>query len=316
MKTVIPTILLFFVIAGIVPVAEGIQVEIFLNGTSVHKTAAADDQSCDPALDPTRACFAFVDITDPNNPDPVTVSDDNGNSLTIFPGGQGTADAVDGSGNKMSVTNFIFLYNGSGPEDIIPGTVVVKYRHKFINVNTNTESGRQYAHNATGNFCRINLETGDCLAATGDSVTLTSSATLEEGGVSTKTETSPVGQGLAYTVAAGGVSNNDFNPDKFVPIGDLVNIKCPFLKGKTPNCETFETIESVLNFALQANDAVFLVASPQAVSGPNTAVVQNLLNTNQQIDVQPIEIQVDLDAARFYKLLVDLLTAPTPKRPK
>jgi purine nucleosidase len=27
----------------------------------------------------------------------------------------------------------------------------------------------------------------------------------------------------------------------------------------------------------------------------------------------PIEVQVDLDTERFYKMLVDLLTAPTPK---
>ncbi len=29
-------------------------------------------------------------------------------------------------------------------------------------------------------------------------------------------------------------------------------------------------------------------------------------------DVQPVEIQVDLDTERFYKMFVDLLTAPTP----
>ena len=28
---------------------------------------------------------------------------------------------------------------------------------------------------------------------------------------------------------------------------------------------------------------------------------------------QPAEIQVDLDTAKFYKMFVDLLTAPTPK---
>ncbi|MGH9546723.1 MAG: nucleoside hydrolase [Terriglobales bacterium] len=32
-----------------------------------------------------------------------------------------------------------------------------------------------------------------------------------------------------------------------------------------------------------------------------------------QIDVQPVEVQVDLDTERFYKMFVDLLTAPTPK---
>ena len=32
-----------------------------------------------------------------------------------------------------------------------------------------------------------------------------------------------------------------------------------------------------------------------------------------KIEVQPVEIQVDLDLEKFYKLFVDLLTAPTPK---
>jgi inosine-uridine nucleoside N-ribohydrolase len=32
-----------------------------------------------------------------------------------------------------------------------------------------------------------------------------------------------------------------------------------------------------------------------------------------KIDVQPVEIQVDLDTDKFYKMFVDLLTAPTPK---
>lgn len=35
-----------------------------------------------------------------------------------------------------------------------------------------------------------------------------------------------------------------------------------------------------------------------------------------KIDVQPIEIQVDLDAARFYKMFVELLSAPTPRKSK
>jgi purine nucleosidase len=38
--------------------------------------------------------------------------------------------------------------------------------------------------------------------------------------------------------------------------------------------------------------------------------------TNQdkpKIDVRPVEIQVDLDTGKFYKMFVDLLTAPTPK---
>jgi len=30
-------------------------------------------------------------------------------------------------------------------------------------------------------------------------------------------------------------------------------------------------------------------------------------------DLQPVEIQVDLDTERFYKMFVDLLTAETPK---
>jgi inosine-uridine nucleoside N-ribohydrolase len=33
-----------------------------------------------------------------------------------------------------------------------------------------------------------------------------------------------------------------------------------------------------------------------------------------KIDVRPVEIQVDLDLERFYKMFVDLLTAPTPKK--
>ena len=33
-----------------------------------------------------------------------------------------------------------------------------------------------------------------------------------------------------------------------------------------------------------------------------------------KIDVQPVEIQVDLDTERFYKLFVDLLGGPTPKK--
>ena len=32
-----------------------------------------------------------------------------------------------------------------------------------------------------------------------------------------------------------------------------------------------------------------------------------------KIEVQPVEIQVDLDSAKLYKMFVDLLTAPTPK---
>jgi inosine-uridine nucleoside N-ribohydrolase len=33
-----------------------------------------------------------------------------------------------------------------------------------------------------------------------------------------------------------------------------------------------------------------------------------------RVDVRPVEIQVDLDLQKFYKMFVDLLTAPTPKR--
>jgi len=33
-----------------------------------------------------------------------------------------------------------------------------------------------------------------------------------------------------------------------------------------------------------------------------------------KIEVQPVEVQDDLDLEKFYKMLVDLLTAPTPKR--
>jgi len=32
-------------------------------------------------------------------------------------------------------------------------------------------------------------------------------------------------------------------------------------------------------------------------------------------NVQPVEVQVDLDTDKFYKLFVDLLTAPTPGKP-
>ena len=34
-----------------------------------------------------------------------------------------------------------------------------------------------------------------------------------------------------------------------------------------------------------------------------------------KINVQPVEIGVDLDTERFYKMFVDLLTAPTPPKP-
>jgi purine nucleosidase len=33
-------------------------------------------------------------------------------------------------------------------------------------------------------------------------------------------------------------------------------------------------------------------------------------------DVQPVEVQVDLDTDKFYKLFVDLLRAPTPQAAK
>ena len=33
-----------------------------------------------------------------------------------------------------------------------------------------------------------------------------------------------------------------------------------------------------------------------------------------QIELQPVEIQVDLDMEKFYKTFVDLLLAPTPKK--
>jgi len=43
----------------------------------------------------------------------------------------------------------------------------------------------------------------------------------------------------------------------------------------------------------------------------------NVLTWNERdkprIEAQPVEIQEDLDTARFYKLMADLLTAPTPK---
>ena len=31
-------------------------------------------------------------------------------------------------------------------------------------------------------------------------------------------------------------------------------------------------------------------------------------------DLKPVEIQVDLDTKNFYKMFVDLLTAPTPRK--
>jgi len=34
-----------------------------------------------------------------------------------------------------------------------------------------------------------------------------------------------------------------------------------------------------------------------------------------KLDVQPVEIQVDLDTAKFYEMFVDLLSAPTPPKP-
>ena len=37
-------------------------------------------------------------------------------------------------------------------------------------------------------------------------------------------------------------------------------------------------------------------------------------NDKPKVDVRPVEIQVDLDTERFYKMFVDLLRAPTPKR--
>jgi purine nucleosidase len=36
-------------------------------------------------------------------------------------------------------------------------------------------------------------------------------------------------------------------------------------------------------------------------------------NDKPALEVQPVEIQVDLDTEKFYKMFVDLLTAPTPK---
>jgi purine nucleosidase len=33
-----------------------------------------------------------------------------------------------------------------------------------------------------------------------------------------------------------------------------------------------------------------------------------------KIEVQPVEVQDDLDLEKFYKMFVDLLTAPTPKK--
>ena len=33
-----------------------------------------------------------------------------------------------------------------------------------------------------------------------------------------------------------------------------------------------------------------------------------------KVDVKPVEIQVELDTPKFYKMIVDLLSAPTPRR--
>ena len=33
-----------------------------------------------------------------------------------------------------------------------------------------------------------------------------------------------------------------------------------------------------------------------------------------KIEVQPVEVQDDLDLEKFYKMFVDLLSAPTPKK--
>jgi inosine-uridine nucleoside N-ribohydrolase len=45
----------------------------------------------------------------------------------------------------------------------------------------------------------------------------------------------------------------------------------------------------------------------------------NILSWSNQdkpkIDLQPVEIQVDLNTEKFYKMFVDLLTAPTPPKP-
>ena len=45
----------------------------------------------------------------------------------------------------------------------------------------------------------------------------------------------------------------------------------------------------------------------------------NILSWNDKdkpkIDLQPVEIQVDLNSEKFYKMFVDLLTAPTPPKP-
>jgi purine nucleosidase len=33
-----------------------------------------------------------------------------------------------------------------------------------------------------------------------------------------------------------------------------------------------------------------------------------------KVELQPVEVQDDLDTAKFYRMFVDLLTAPTPKK--
>ena len=37
-------------------------------------------------------------------------------------------------------------------------------------------------------------------------------------------------------------------------------------------------------------------------------------NDKPKLDVQPVEVQGDLDLEKFYKMFVDLLSAQTPKK--
>jgi inosine-uridine nucleoside N-ribohydrolase len=50
--------------------------------------------------------------------------------------------------------------------------------------------------------------------------------------------------------------------------------------------------------------------------GPNYGTVLTWGDQNKpNVDVRPVEIQVDVDTKKFYDLFVNLLTAPTPKPP-
>ena len=50
------------------------------------------------------------------------------------------------------------------------------------------------------------------------------------------------------------------------------------------------------------------------IAAPATAIHLTWTeNDKPKIELQPVEVQDDLDLDRFYKMFVDLLIAPTPK---